>query len=311
MDKNTITWVVPCFNEQEVITQAVERIDKVCESLDKYKWEIIFIDDGSIDNTRKLIKEAFTYNSRIKLIGLSRNYGHQIAVQAGINNAIGEAVIVIDADLQDPPELAASMLAKWENGFDVIYGRRIERQSESRFKKISAAIFYRLLNLLSDINIPLDAGDFRLIDKKVVQALRAMPERGRYLRGLITWSGFKQTHVDYSREKRYAGTSKYPLIKMIRFAVEGITSFSRKPLQLATLSGLFASLISIIGIIYVLYSRLMTDNWVEGWAGLALAILFSSGLQLIFIGILGEYIGRIYIESKARPLYFIDEVIEQ
>ncbi len=309
MKETFISWVIPCFNEEEVILETLARIGQVCNSINSYSWEIILIDDGSTDETRNIIKSKIKLDKRIQLIGLSRNYGHQIAVQAGLNNAIGSAVIIIDADLQDPPELAEKLITEWEKGFDVIYGKRIERKSETLFKKSTAAIFYRLMNLLSDIEIPLDTGDFRLIDQKVVYALRDMPEKGRFLRGLITWAGFKQNYVEYKREKRFAGASKYPLRKMILFALEGITSFSRKPLQISSFAGGIASIISFIGIIYVLYIRLMTNNWVEGWAWLSLVILMSSGLQLIFIGILGEYLGRIYIESKNRPLYLVDEKI--
>jgi len=309
MLKKTISWVIPCFNEEEVILDTISRIVNVSDSIDSYCFEIIFIDDGSIDQTRKLIKSKIKDDPRIQLIGLSRNYGHQVAVQAGLNTSLGSAVIIIDADLQDPPEVVNSFIQEWENGFEVIYGKRIERKSESLFKKFTAALFYRIMNLISDIDIPLDTGDFRLIDEKVVYALRDMPEKGRFLRGLITWAGFRQKHIEYKREPRFAGKSKYPLRKMLVFAIEGITSFSRKPLQISSLAGVIASVISLLGIFYVLYIRLLTNNWVEGWAWLALIILMSSGLQLICIGIMGEYIGRIYIESKNRPLYLVDERI--
>ena len=309
MGKKLVSWVVPCFNEVEVIQEAIRRILNVCESLENYEWEILVVDDGSKDMTRSLVKELIRHDHRIQLIGLSRNYGHQVAVQAGLNNSNGSAVIIIDADLQDPPELAEQFIHAWESGYDVVYGKRVERESETLFKKFTAAIFYRILNTLSDIQIPLDVGDFRLIDQKVVYALRDMPERGRFLRGLISWAGFKQKYIEYRREKRFAGNSKYPLAKMVMFALEGVTSFSRKPLQISSLVGVIASLASLLGIFYVLYIRLMTNNWVEGWAWLALAILLSSGLQLISIGILGEYLGRVYVESKNRPLYLVEERI--
>jgi len=309
MQKKIISWVIPCFNEEEVILETISRISKVSDSIDSYSWEILFVDDGSADQTRELIKSKIQEDQRIQLIGLSRNYGHQAAVQAGLNNSLGSAVIIIDADLQDPPELVDSFIKEWENGFDVIYGKRIERKSESLFKQFTAVLFYRILNSMSEIDIPLDTGDFRLIDQKVVYALRDMPEKGRFLRGLITWAGFRQKHIEYKREPRFAGTSKYPLRKMILFALEGITSFSRKPLQISSLIGGFASIIALIGIFYVLCIRLLTNNWVEGWAWLALIILMSSGLQLLSIGIMGEYLGRIYIESKNRPLYLVDERI--
>ena len=308
--KKIISWIVPCFNEEEVIDETFERISRVCDSIERYKWEIIFIDDGSKDFTFKKIQSLLQKRDGLTYIGLSRNYGHQIAVQAGLNNAIGDSAIIIDADLQDPPELANELLEKWENGFDVVYGKRIDRESESFFKKSTAKLFYRLINILSDTNIPLDVGDFRLIDRKVITAIHEMPEKERFLRGMISWVGFNQTYIKYIRQKRYAGKSKYPLKKMITFAINGITSFSRKPLKISIYLGLISSLISILGILYVLYIRFMTSNWVTGWAGLALAILFSSGIQLLSIGILGEYIGKIYIESKNRPLYFIKQSLK-
>ncbi len=305
--KKLISWVIPCFNEQEVISETLKRVVEVSSRAINYDWEIIVIDDGSIDCTREIIKESIEINSNIKLIGLSRNFGHQYAVQAGLNLAKGCAVIIIDADLQDPPELAERMLAYWEKGYDVVYGQRVERYSESIFKKLTAKIFYRLLNSLSEINIPQDTGDFRLVDRKVVEALKQMPERGRFIRGLISWSGFKQFHIKYKRDGRYAGRTKYSLEKMIVFALEGITSFSRRPLKLATSMGVISAFLSFLGITCVLLIRLFTNSWVEGWATLALAILFTSGVQLICLGILGEYIGGIYLEAKARPIYFIDE----
>ena len=306
-DEKIITWIIPCFNEEEVIDETFERIVKVCKSIEKYKWEIIFIDDGSTDFTSKKIKALIQKRKGLTYIGLSRNYGHQIAVQAGLSNFVGDAAIIIDADLQDPPELAIDLLDRWENGFEVVYGKRIERESESFFKKVSAKLFYRLINILSDTKIPQDVGDFRLLDRQVIKCVNEMPEKERFLRGMISWIGFNQTYIEYVRQKRYAGKSKYPLRKMIALAINGITSFSRKPLKISIYVGLFSSLISIIGIFYVLYVRLMTSNWIAGWAGLALAILLSSGIQLLSIGVLGEYIGNIYIESKNRPLYFIRE----
>ena len=308
--KKIISWIVPCFNEEEVIDETFERISRVCNSIERYKWEIIFIDDGSKDCTFKKIQSLLKKRDGLTCIRLSRNYGHQIAIQAGLNTAIGDSAIIIDADLQDPPELANELLEKWENGFDVVYGKRIDRESESFFKKSTAKLFYRLINILSDINIPLDVGDFRLIDRQVITAIQKMPEKERFLRGMVSWVGFNQTYIKYIRKKRYAGKSKYPLKKMITFALNGITSFSRKPLKISIYLGLISSLISTLGILYVLYIRFMTSNWVTGWAGLALAILFTSGIQLLSIGILGEYIGKIYIESKNRPLYFIKQSLK-
>jgi len=209
--------------------------------------------------------------------------------------------------LQDPPEVALEMLRKWEDGFDVVYARRKERQSENIFKKITAGIFYRLLNLLSEVRIPLDTGDFRLIDKKIILELKEMPEKGRFMRGLISWLGFKQTEILYTRNKRFAGKSKYPLRKMLSFALEGITSFSTKPLKIASFFGFIFSVASLISIFYVLFIRIFTSQWVAGWAFLSLAILLSSGIQMLLVGMLGDYIGRIYLETKRIPLYIVDE----
>ena len=310
-EKLKISWVIPCFNEELVIEETFERISNVNKSLNQYLWEIVFIDDGSNDNTNLIIRNLVNNNSNIVLISLSKNYGHQTAVQAGIDYVDSNAVIIIDSDLQDPPEIAIDMVNKWMEGYEVVYGLRINRDSETFFKKTSAKLFYRFLNFLSNTKIPVDTGDFRLIDKKIVLSLRKMPEKGRYLRGLISWAGFKQTEVSYFRDKRYAGKSKYPLKKMIKLALEGITSFSTKPLRIATLIGLFSSFISIILMLYILYVRFFTDVWVTGWAGLALIILFMGGIQLICMGIIGEYLGKVFIESKNRPLYFIDEITKK
>ncbi len=307
-EKLKISWVIPCFNEELVIEEAFKRISNVNKSLTHYLWEIVFIDDGSNDNTNVIIRNLVTKHNGIVLISLSKNYGHQTAVQAGLDYVDSDAVIIIDSDLQDPPELAIDMLKKWEEGYAVVYGLRTERKSETYFKKTSAKIFYRILNFLSNTKIPVDTGDFRLIDKKIVTALRKMPEKGRYLRGLISWAGFKQTEISYLRSKRYAGKSKYPLKKMIKLALEGITSFSTKPLRIATLIGIFSSFISLILMFYIVYVRFFTDVWVTGWAGLALIILFMGGIQLICMGIIGEYLAKVFIESKNRPLYFIDEI---
>ena len=307
-EKLKISWVIPCFNEELVIEEAFKRISNVNKSLTHYLWEIVFIDGGSNDNTNVIIRNLVTKHNGIVLISLSKNYGHQTAVQAGLDYVDSDAVIIIDSDLQDPPELAIDMLKKWEEGYAVVYGLRTERKSETYFKKTSAKIFYRILNFLSNTKIPVDTGDFRLIDKKIVTALRKMPEKGRYLRGLISWAGFKQTEISYLRSKRYAGKSKYPLKKMIKLALEGITSFSTKPLRIATLIGIFSSFISLILMFYIVYVRFFTDVWVTGWAGLALIILFMGGIQLICMGIIGEYLAKVFIESKNRPLYFIDEI---
>jgi dolichol-phosphate mannosyltransferase len=302
-----ISWIVPCFNEEESIYQTIKRLVDVSNSINEFKWEIIIIDDGSSDRSRLIVKEIMNEYKLVKLICLSRNFGHQYAVQAGLNFSNGDAAVVIDADLQDPPEIVGEMIDYWEKGYDVVYGRRMQRYSESIFKRLTALIYYRILNLLSEIDIPLDAGDFRLIDRKVIKALQEMPERGRYLRGLIAWCGFKQIDVPYKRAGRLAGRSKYSLKKMIIFALEGITAFSRRPLRLATFFGVFCAIGSFLLTLFVIYIRLFTNSWIQGWAGLAVGILFLSGVQLISLGILGEYIGRIFEEAKSRPMYFVEE----
>ena len=305
IERKLISWIIPCFNEEEVIIKSLNEIIKVSDSIINYQWELIIVDDGSIDNTSELVR-TFTNNKfDIHLIQFSRNFGHQQAVQAGLDHCKGNAAIIIDADLQDPPHLAKKMINKWENGFHVVYGKRVKRIAENKFKILTAFLFYRLLNFLSGISIPNDTGDFRLIDREVIDVLKSMPEKGRFIRGLISWIGFRQTSIKYRRNKRVAGSTKYSIRKMISLALEGLTNFSRRPLRLATFLGFFFSIISFIGIIYVLYVRLFTLTWVPGWAAILLVILLSSGIQMICIGILGEYIGNIFFESKNRPLYVL------
>lgn len=302
-----VSIVVPCYNEEAVIVETISRLKLLSAKLDQYRFEFIFIDDGSKDSTRNMLRGAVNNDERIKMVGFSRNFGHQIAVSAGINVALGSAVVLIDADLQDPPETIIQMLEKWQKGFDVVYGKRVQREGETQFKLATAGLFYRLLNSLSEIPIPLDTGDFRLMSRQVVDALKTMPERDRFIRGMVSWVGFNQTAVYYKRDKRFAGESKYPWRKMLRFATDGLLSFSIKPLQLSVAMGMFCSLLALGGIMYALILRLFTDIWVEGWTALMIAVLFIGGVQLISIGILGEYIGRIYSETKNRPLYIVEE----
>ena len=303
--RKLISWVMPCFNEEEVINTTLDRIIKVSLSMNDYSWELIIVDDGSTDQTSEIIKKFNRRKIDIHLIRFSRNFGHQQAIQAGLDHCSGHAAIIIDADLQDPPELAIQMIKDWEKGFHVVYGMRSKRLEENNFKRLTAFIFYRLLNLFSGIPIPKDSGDFRLLDREVINVLNSMPEKGRFIRGLITWIGFKQKSIKYIRDMRLAASTKYSLRKMIVLALEGLTTFSRRPLRLATFIGFFFSAISFLGIIYVFYIRFFTINWVPGWAAISLAILLSSGIQMICIGILGEYIGNIFFESKNRPLYII------
>jgi len=301
--------VIPCYNEEEVIGETIKRLKAFCTGLVNLNVELIFVDDGSQDRTRELLKGYALEDSRIKLIGFARNFGHQIAVTAGIDAASGDAVVLIDADLQDPPEIVHEMIAKWREGYDVVYGTRTERHGESVFKIATARGFYRLLNVLSNVHIPLDTGDFRLMSRPVVDTLRAMPERDRFVRGMVSWVGFKQTALPYKRNERFAGESKYPLRKMLRFATDGILSFSTKPLQLSVGLGMLSSTLALAGIVYAIWLRLFTNIWVEGWTALMVAVLFLGGVQLICVGILGEYIGRIYNEVKSRPLYVVQEYV--
>lgn len=299
--------VIPCFNEELVIAETVHRLSEVCSEITDLETEMIFIDDGSHDQTLNILRPFAEQDERIKVICFSRNFGHQIAITAGMDAAVGDAVILIDADLQDPPEVIHQMIAKWHEGYDVVYGTRTTRSGESFFKRASARGFYRLLNKLSDVPIPLDTGDFRLITRPIVDALKAMPERDRFVRGMVSWVGFKQISIPYKRAPRFAGKSKYPLAKMLHFATDGVLSFSTKPLKMSIALGMLAACIALAGILYAIGMRIFTDFWVEGWTALMIAILFLGGVQLICVGILGEYIGRIYNEIKQRPLYIVEE----
>ena len=301
--------VIPCFNEEEVISETISQLEAFCNEVTDLNLELIFVDDGSSDATREILKKKIVNDSRFRLIGFARNFGHQVAVTAGIDASKGDAVVLIDADLQDPPSVIHPMISKWREGYDVVYGTRTDRSGESAFKLATARSFYRFLNKLSDTPIPLDTGDFRLMGRNVVETLKAMPERDRFLRGMVSWVGFKQTSLPYKRVERFAGTSKYPLGKMVRFAMDGILSFSTKPLQLSVALGLGCAALSMLGIFYALFMRIFTNVWVEGWTALMIAVLFMGGVQLISVGIIGEYIGRIYNEVKKRPLYVVQEYI--
>lgn len=299
-----ISVVVPCFNEEEVIHETNRRLLEILEIQD-FEFEIIYVNDGSRDTTVAILCELQAKDDRLRVIDLSRNFGHQVAATAGIDHAAGHAVVLIDADLQDPPELIPQMVSKWREGNDVVYGIRIHREGESNFKLWTASAFYRLLDRVSHISIPPDAGDFRLLDRAVVQALQVMPERDRFLRGMVAWAGFRQVGLPYRRAARFAGASKYPLLKMLRFAADGIASFSTVPLRLATWLGFSASVIALFGSLFALFFRLFTHSWVPGWSSIFLAVLFLGGAQLICLGIIGEYLGRVYGEVKHRPLYLV------
>ena len=298
--------IIPCYNEEPVIRATHERLTTVLREL-REDYELIYVNDGSRDATQEILTELQLFDPHVRVLLLSRNFGHQIAVTAGLEEAAGDAVVIIDSDLQDPPELIPQMIELWREGNEVVYGVRIEREGESKFKLWTAKVFYRLINRLSETKMPLDAGDFRLIDRKVVEVMNAMPERARFLRGMVSWAGFRQIALPYDRAARQAGESKYPLRKMIHFASDGIISFSLVPLKLAIWTGFLAIWIAVAGIIVAIVDRLMDKNLIRGWASLFVAVLFMGGVQLISLGILGEYLGRIYTEVKRRPLYVVQE----
>lgn len=298
--------VVPVYNEEEVIHETYRRLTEVMRST-KEAYELLFVNDGSRDRTAEIIKEYSEQDPAVVLLDFARNFGHQIAITAGMDYARGEAVVVIDADLQDPPELILEMIEKWEQGFDVVYAKRTKRKGETYFKKQTAAMFYRFLRAMTDIDIPLDTGDFRLLDRKVCNQMNSIQEKNRFVRGLVSWVGFKQIAVEYERDERLAGESKYPLKKMLKLSMDGITSFSYKPLKLASYAGVTLSGIGFIYLLVVLYLKLFTESTITGWSSLIVIQLFFSGIILIILGMIGEYIGRIYDETKNRPLYIVRE----
>jgi len=302
-----LTVVVPCYNEEAVILETHRRLAEILAGLPDLAYEIVYVNDGSRDRTGELLRTLAGADQHVRVLELSRNFGHQIAVTAGIEHAAGDAVVLIDADLQDPPEVIPEMVARWREGYDVAYGVRVDREGESRFKLMTASAFYRLMARLTDTEIPLDTGDFRLMDRNVVEALRAMPERDRFVRGLVSWTGFRQIGVPYRRAPRFAGSSKYPLAKMVRFAMDGIASFSVKPLTAATYVGFAVAGLAVLGIAYAIVLRLFTSIFVPGWTALFIAVLFIGGVQLISLGIMGEYVGKIYFEAKRRPHYLVSE----
>lgn len=299
--------VVPCFNEAEGIERAHAQLGAALAGVAE-PLQLVFVDDGSTDATWPTLRRLAQADPRVTLVRLSRNFGHQYAISAGLDYAQGRYVAVIDADLQDPPELLPRMLETARQGFDVVYGRRVRREGEGTFKKATASLFYRLLDRLSDSEIPRDTGDFRLMSARVVGILRGMPERDRFIRGMVSWLGFRQTALDYDREPRRHGSSKYTLGRMIRLALTGITSFSIAPLRACLYLSYFLFALSMLGIFYVVYSWLVLDA-VRGWPSLAVIVLFLGGCNLFFTGILGEYVGRTYIQTKMRPLYLVDEVV--
>jgi dolichol-phosphate mannosyltransferase len=302
--------VVPVFNEQEVIAEAYRRLTDVMTNMGE-AYELVFVNDGSKDRTGQMIAEFCSGDSSVRLINFTRNFGHMSAISAGMEHARGQAIFIIDADMQDPPEVFPEMAAKWKEGYHVAYGKRVKRKGESVFKRLSAKIFYKFIRRMTSVDMPPDTGEFRLIDRKVCDAVNKLPEKSRYIRGLVSWVGFKQIPVEYIREERFAGVTKYPLRKMVTFAMDAVTSFSYKPLKLATMLGFSISLFSFLYILYVIYQRFFTDQTITGWASTMAAILFTQGIVLMILGLMGEYIGRIYTELQNRPSYIVMEIIDQ
>ena len=306
--QQTLSIVVPVYFEEQVLEVFYNRVVEALAPLkDEFQLELVFVNDGSKDRSQAILAELHGQDPRVKVLQLSRNFGHQIAVTAGVDHAGGDVVVIIDADLQDPPEVILAMLDKWREGFKVVYGVRTDRKGENAFKLVTAKAFYRIMGRLSDVAIPLDTGDFRLMDRTVVAGLREMREESRYIRGMVSWLGFQQCGVTYSRDPRYAGKTKYTLHKMVRFAFNGITSFSEKPLILAGWLGLLVTAGGFVFLLYILASKILRP-WtvVSGWASLVAIVIFFGGIQLLSLGILGQYIGRIYREVKRRPLYVLE-----
>jgi dolichol-phosphate mannosyltransferase len=302
--------VIPVFNERPGLDALFERVKGVFDALHRAgdTYEAILVNDGSRDGSTEKLDELARADRRFKVVHLSRNFGHQVAITAGIEWARGETVTVIDADLQDPPELLEQLIAKWREGFEVVYATRESRQGESAFKLWTAKLFYRLIRWLTHVDIPLDTGDFRLMDRKAVDAFLRIPERHRFVRGLVSWVGYRQTGVPYKRASRVHGETHYPFKKMLKFALDGITSFSIFPLQIATYVGFVSAVVAFFGILYTLYLRLLTDKTIQGWTSLMIVVLFLGGVQLLALGIIGEYLGRTYDETRRRPLYFVGRV---
>jgi len=305
--KIDLSLVIPVYNEEAVLWELYKRLNPILESL-KLNYEVIFVNDGSGDGSQKIIEQINKKNLSYKCLAFSRNFGHQIAISAGLDFTQGSAAIIMDADLQDPPELIPELLKKWKEGYEVICAKR-ESRKDGSFKKLTAHAFYRLFNKISDISIPLDTGDFRLLDEKVVITLRSFREKNRFLRGLFSWTGYRHTYVTFRRDERYAGKTHYPVIKMIKFALDGLFSFSALPLRLATWLGIICSFAGFVGIIWVVIIRFLPNYTSSGWATLMTTVLFLGGIQLFIMGMIGEYLSRIYTEVQNRPLYIIRDKI--
>ncbi|HEY8946165.1 MAG TPA: glycosyltransferase family 2 protein [Polyangiaceae bacterium] len=309
MATQLISIVIPIFNEEFTIPELEVRLSALLARLQAkgLSWEVLFVNDGSRDRSLELLRALGARETRYRLISFSRNFGHQMAITAGMDHAEGDAVVVMDADLQDPPEVVEDMVDRWREGNDVVYAVREKRLGESVFKKATAALFYRALRSLTGVDIPVDAGDFRLMSRPVVLTMRALRERHRFIRGLVAWVGFRQTSIRYERQARFAGETKYPLSKMLRFAADGITSFSTLPLRAATWLGVLSGMLAVVVGLWSVYTKFFVRGVVPGWTTLMIVIAFSSSVQLIMMGILGEYIGRAYEQLKGRPLYIVAE----
>jgi polyisoprenyl-phosphate glycosyltransferase len=304
----TFSIVAPVFNEFETLPVFYQRIVEVMEEVGD-SFELVLVDDGSRDGSYQVMRELHERDPRVRCVEFSRNFGHQIAISAGLDHAKGRCVVIIDSDLQDPPEVIPKMIFRWKEGAEVVYAQRVKRTGETRFKLITASAFYRLITRITAVDIPRDTGDFRLLDRTVVDALVAMREHHRFMRGLSAWVGFRQEAVHYERQERYAGETKYPLVKMVRFSLDAITGFSYAPLQLATSLGFLLAGVSLFGIVVAVLLRVV-NHAIVGQATTLILVLLMGGIQLIFLGILGEYLGRIYDEVRARPLYIVREVLD-
>lgn len=311
MRRPKLSLVIPVYNEEETLPELDRRLKEFLAAVPSLgeDWEVVFVEDGSKDGSRNLMLEMAAREPRYRMIAFSRNFGHQLAITAGVDRAEGEAVVIMDADLQDPPELVGEMLDRYRSGFDVVYAVRNKRKGETWFKLATAAIFYRLLRAVTGVQIPIDAGDFRLMSRPVVLTLRALRERHRFVRGMVAWVGFRQTAVYYDREARFAGETKYPVRKMLQFAIDGITSFSILPLRVATWLGVLAGMAAVGIGIWAVVSKLFGTGTVPGWTTIMFAVALGSSAQLLMTGVLGEYVGRIYEEIKRRPLYIVEREV--
>ncbi len=307
MQTPILSLILPVYNEEETIDELHRRLTSFLSVVGE-SWEVVFVNDGSVDRSAEMLNELAAKDARFKVIHFARNFGHQIAITAGMDHAEGDAVVIMDADLQDPPEVVHEMLERWREGYDVVYGRRSSRAGESFFKKVTAAAFYRFFRRMIPIDVPLDTGDFRLLSRRVILTMRALREQHRFVRGMVSWVGFKQCAVEYDRPERFAGETKYPMRKMLGLAVDAITSFSVLPLRFATWMGVFSAMVAIFTSIWTVYAKFFGDTE-QGWSTIVIVVSLAASAQLLMIGILGEYVGRIYEEVKRRPLYVVQDTL--